>query len=151
MDLQLLLSSEQELPELLAYVRAYHEFEGIRLSEAKREEAVKALLGESEYGRIWLIKVRGDTVGYIVLCFGYSIEMAGRDAFIDEFFIDEAHRGRGVGRQVLEMVIAEAADLQIRALHLEVAEQNDYARNLYESLGFEPRERYVVMTRQAAG
>jgi hypothetical protein len=38
-------------------------------------------------------------VGCVVLTLGYSLELLGRDAFIDEFYLREVYRGRGWGRQ----------------------------------------------------
>jgi len=56
-------------------------------------------LREPSFGRAWLICEREIPVGYTVLTFGYSLEYIGRDAFIDEFYPRESHRGRGVGTQ----------------------------------------------------
>ena len=85
-------------------------------------------------------------VGYAALCFGYSIEFRGRDAFVDELFIAEQARGKGLGSRVLELIRKEAARLGIVALHLEVARDNTRARRLYEKWGFRARERYYLMS-----
>ena len=59
-------------------------------------------------------------IGYIAVCYSYSIEFGGRDAFIDEFYIAAAERGKGIGGRVLKEI---ATLLQMRgvvAVHLEV-------------------------------
>ena len=53
--------------------------------------------------------------------------------------IAPAHRGRGLGRQLVEAVLAEAAGRAIRAVDLNVYEHNGPAIRLYRSLGFEPQ------------
>lgn len=131
---------------LVPLVAAYHEFEGIALAPGVRAEAVARLLGGDNLGRIWLIITAGEVAGYIALAFGYSIEFAGRDAFVDEFFIAEAFRGRGIGRTVLQLVAVEAEHLGLRALHLEVAKTNTRAARLYTGAGFLPRAKYQLMT-----
>ena len=148
MEIQLELSSSKHLAILLSYVRAYHEFEEIELSDDRREAGVTKLLSENPFGRIWMILRSGEVIGYIALCWGYSIEEGGRDAFLDEFYIDEQYRGQGFGRQALEAVQAEAVKFDVQALHLEVARTNERARRLYESTGFVARERYVIMTNE---
>ena len=80
------------------------------------------------------------------LCFGYTIEFVGRDAFIDEFFIQEEARGLGIGRQVLAFAKQEAAKLGIVALHLEVARTNEKAKRLYAKAGFDAREQFHLMS-----
>ncbi|MDX1513617.1 MAG: GNAT family N-acetyltransferase [Gammaproteobacteria bacterium] len=137
-----------DLEVLLPLVRAYHEFEGVSLSDGARRAAVARLLGNKELGAIWLISVGGAVVGYVALCFGYSIEFGGRDAFVDELFILEPHRGQGIGRAALAAVRDEAASLALGALHLEVDRENHRARSLYRSLGFESRERFHLMSRR---
>jgi len=98
----------EELQELIPLVSAYHQLEGIVLDAGERQAVLRRLLGEPELGRIWFIEHDNHIVGYIALCFGFSIEFAGRDAFVDEFFIVESHRGRGIGRQVVALVAEEA-------------------------------------------
>jgi len=114
-----------------------------------------AVLGEGQADRILAGAAIGagigTGVGYIALCFGYSIEFAGRDAFLDEFFVTEPHRGRGIGRRVLGLVIEEAGRLGVRCLHLEVARANHWAQRLYSSAGFESRDRFHLMSRTLQG
>ncbi len=47
-----------------------------------------------------------------------------------------AHRRRGLAGRLLAVALAEAAGRQVRAMFLEVAENNDPARLLYEKHGF---------------
>jgi len=49
--------------------------------------------------------------------------------------VDAASRGRGVGTQLLEALVAHAGDAGYRALSLSVHPHNP-ARRLYERLGF---------------
>ncbi len=72
----------------------------------------------------------------------------GRDAFVDEFFIGESHRGHGIGRSALKLVIEQMKPLAIQALHLEVASNNERARKLYQAAGFTSRKKYHLMTRK---
>jgi len=145
--IELVPAGDTDIDVLVLLVGAYHAFEALDSTADTRREAVRRLLADPALGRIWLIRVDGRTVGYIALCFGYSIEFAGHDAFIDEFFIDENVRGRGVGRAVLEQIGTRARDHGIRALHLEVAKNNTRAQRLYAAAGFEARDKYYLMSR----
>lgn len=141
------VADDSHIAVLLPLVRACHDFEQIVLSPQQRREALLPLLGpDSQFGRIWLIFTSQKVVGYVALCFGYSIELGGRDAFIDELFIIEEARGQGFGRQTLEFVIHQSVSLKIAALHLEVARTNDRAKRLYLQAGFAARDRYHLMT-----
>lgn len=141
------LATPEDAASVLELVRRYHAFEGIVFESGIVTKTLEPLLRQDEAGRIWLIELDQTIIGYVALCFGYSIELGGRDAFVDEMFVIEEHRGRGIGRQVLEDVSARAGMLGAKALHLEVDRNNERARHLYRSLGFDSRERFHLMTR----
>ena len=141
------IAEEGHLAVLLPLVRGYHAFEQVLMSDDDRIAALAPLLQrESHFGRIWLVRWRGEAVGYVALCFGYSIEFGGRDAFVDELFIVEGARGKGLGGKVLASMKREAAGLGIVALHLEVGRNNQRARQFYEKHGFRAREQYHLMS-----
>lgn len=94
------------------------------------------LLIYPKYGNVFIIKSGVDIIGYLILTFGYSIEYGGRDAFIDEFYIKENYRNKGIGKEALDYIIKYARTTGIRALHLQVKEKHKAAKNLYEKSGF---------------
>ncbi|AFY97011.1 GNAT family N-acetyltransferase [Chamaesiphon minutus] len=140
------IASIEDLEILLPLVRAFHEFEDLHITEEQRKSSLTTLLANVELGGIWLIYYNRRPVGYIALCLGYSIEFGGKDAFIDEFYIRPEFRGEGLGRQTLEFIKIAAKDLDIRAIHLEVARTNTNAHKLYSRSNFEVREKYVLMS-----
>lgn len=142
------LAGPLDVDRVAALVAAYHAFEGVSVAHGDLIGAFSPLLGESQFGRLWLIRADTQVVGYLAVCFGYSIEFGGRDAFVDEFYLDEAHRGQGIGAQALGLVKQAVAELGIKALHLEVARGNERAQRLYRRLGFDTREKYFLMTAQ---
>ena len=146
MNIELRLAEIQNLEELQPLVHAYHRFEGIESSEAQRESALRRLLSDPALGGIWLIFAKGVLAGYIVLCRGFSIEFNGFDAFIDEFYLKPEFRRQGIGSQVLIAIRQIARQMEIHALHLEVARDNLRARRFYSAAGFEARNKYLLMS-----
>ena len=49
--------------------------------------AFTSLLAEPDRGRVWLVDVETESVGYVVLTFGFSMEYGGPRGFIDDFFV----------------------------------------------------------------
>jgi ribosomal protein S18 acetylase RimI-like enzyme len=145
-ELRLCTRDDHEL--LHALVTAYHAEDRVP-HDARALARVLGPLIDGTAGAIWLIREEQSVLGYVALCFGYSIEFGGRDAFIDEIYVAPSHRGRGIGRTVLERLDAHAAALGVRALHLEVDHHNPAAR-LYERVGFRSRERYRLMSKPLA-
>lgn len=146
MNLELQAANPGDLDRVLPLVAAYHAFEGIDSDAAQRASAVGRLLAEPALGGIWLVLADGAVAGYIALCRGFSIEFDGFDAFVDEFYLEPGFRGQGIGKFVLAAIRSEARQLQINALHLEVARDNVPARRLYSGAGFEARDKYLLMS-----
>jgi diamine N-acetyltransferase len=140
-DLQFRLAVKSDADSLLDFMRDYYAFDGHGFDREKARSALTALLCDSSLGLAWLI-LDGDAldvnaaVGYVVLCFGYSLEWLGRDAFVDEFFLREEYRGRGWGRKTMAFIEDAARAAGIRTLHLEVVQENSAALQLYRKLGF---------------
>lgn len=133
-------ATESDAGTLLEFMRAYYAFDGHVFDEAKARAALTALLRDANVGLAWLIDDGQNAVGYIVLCFGYSLEWLGRDAFVDEFYLREEYRGRGWGRKTMEFVEDRARNAGIHTLHLEVVRQNKTALEVYRGLGFRAHE-----------
>jgi ribosomal protein S18 acetylase RimI-like enzyme len=135
-DPQFRLAVESDADILLPFMGEYYAFDGHGFDESKARVVLTALLRDARLGLAWLILDDDAAVGYVVLCFGYSLEWLGRDAFVDEFYLREEYRGRGWGRATMEFVEEAARASGIRALHLEVVRQNTKALDLYRRLGF---------------
>lgn len=130
------LAVESDAGVLLEFMRAYYDFDGHGFDHEKARVALTTLLRDAQLGRAWLILDGSMPVGYIVLCFGYSLEWLGRDAFVDEFYLRDEYRGKGWGRATMTFVENAARGEGIRTLHLEVVQQNAKALELYRRLGF---------------
>ncbi len=144
-DIQLRVARSEDIVTLLGFVEAYYALDGIQFRAAVAEAAVTTLLRTSSLGRIWLITEREVPIGYVVLCFGYSIEAGGRDAWLDELYLTAPQRGKGIGTWVLGQVIEHARELGVLAMQLEVGRRNVRAHRCYASLGFRAREQFHLM------
>ena len=53
----------------------------------------------------------GRPIAYLLICFDYSLEYRGKGAWIDELFVEVAHRGQGIGTRLLELAETSPASL----------------------------------------
>jgi GNAT superfamily N-acetyltransferase len=127
-------------------MKQYYAEDHYQFSEANGG-ALTHLLKNPTLGRVWLIMLDDLAVGYMVLAFGYSLEFQGRDAFVDEIFIERAHRGKGIGAHAMKILEDACRELGVHALHLEVERHKPAALGLYRKCGFEDHERYVMTKR----
>ena len=133
------LATPDDTEKLLPMIANYHAMEGIRTDEDHRRAAIAPLLEGSPHGAIWLIGPKISPVGYVAVTFGWSIEMGGLDGFIDELWVREKVRGRGMGSEAVATLLKSLKNAGLMALHLEVGRENTRAESMYGRLGFERR------------
>ena len=148
MTAALTLAKPEHLDKLTALCAAFHAEEGIELSDEARQQGLAPLLDGLPYGVAYLIGPARAPIGYIVICFGWSVEFGGLDAIIDELYIRPGVRGRGIATEALIALPKALSEGGLRAIHLEVDRDNEKAMNLYRRAGFQPRDRYIFMSRR---
>lgn len=136
-DPQFRTAQASDAETLLDFMQALYTFDGYGYDREKARTVLLRLLENSDLGCAWIILDGSSPVGYAVLCFGYSLEWLGRDAFVDEIYLREEYRGRGWGKKTMGFLEDAARELGVRVLHLGVMKGNDKALRLYEALGFQ--------------
>ena len=85
-----------------------------------------------------LLAFAGDRPVGVAVCFlGFSTFAARPLLNLHDFAVLTEHRGQGVGRQLMDAVVAKARELECCRVTLEVDEHNERARRLYRAAGFE--------------
>lgn len=131
------LATETDVPRILSMMVAFNRFEGIPWSPEAGEAPLRTLLRDDSLGFVALFDIEGaPACGYAVVTFGFDLEYNGRDAFLTELFLDAPLRGKGLGKQALDLLMKKTATYQSNALHLQVRAENPNAYRLYLSAGF---------------
>lgn len=112
--------------------------------ETEKSRLFEEFIQNESLGKFWVITLTGKVIGYIILTFGYSFEYGGRDAFIDELFLKQEFRNRGLGKLILESVEFYAIKHEVNAIHLEVEQSNEAANKLYLKTGFSESDRSLL-------
>ncbi len=148
MSAALTLGRPEHLDKLVVLCAAFHAEGGIETTNDARRAGLAPLLEGSPYGAVYLIGPPLAPIGYIVVCFGWSVEFGGLDAILDEFYVRPGVRGRGIASEALIALPRALSEGGLRAIHLEVDRDNDAVIRLYRKAGFAPREKYMFMSRK---
>ena len=101
-------------------------------------------ISNEHLGKSWLIYSENEIVGYIILTFIFSFEYGGKIAFVDELFIKETARGKGIGKEAIQFIQREVPKLSLKLLYLEVEPHNENAQKLYLAHDFEFHNRKLM-------
>ncbi|MFB9842874.1 GNAT family N-acetyltransferase [Mucilaginibacter ginsenosidivorans] len=82
----------------------------------------------------------GTPAGFTQLYPTYSSVRACKNWILNDLYVDENHRKKGIGEALIRTAIAFAKAAGAADLQLETATDNHTAQRLYEAIGFEKQE-----------
>lgn len=91
-------------------------------------------IGDSPYAEGFVFEDGGSIVGYGMLAKSFSTEFGKRCIWIEDLYLEPDYRGRGIGSAFFAFVEERYPNCLLR---LEVEEDNERARHVYDKCGFD--------------
>jgi GNAT superfamily N-acetyltransferase len=133
-DVELREGTIDDVPLLLSFVRAMAGFEGLEVT-ATEASLRSALFGPEPAARVLLAYVGGHPVGYATYFFTFASTLGARNLWLDDLFVTESFRRRGVGQAIMRYLSALAVKYRCSRLEWMVLDWNTSAIAFYERLG----------------
>jgi GNAT superfamily N-acetyltransferase len=130
------VTSEAELPQLLALMRAYCDFYKVSPTDASLLSMSRALITDPEREGVQFIATEnGATAGFATLFWTWATSDAARIGVMNDLYVAEAFRRRGVGRELVNVCLQRCRERGARRLTWQTAPDNLQAQALYDGLG----------------
>lgn len=127
----------EDLPEALALVKELALFEkepdAVKVS---LEEMSEAGFGKKKVFDFFVAEMSQRIVGLALYYYKYST-WKGRCIYLDDLIVTEAHRGKGIGRQLLSAVLQKGREEGVRRVEWQVLDWNQDAIEFYRKHGVE--------------
>ena len=136
---------------LRAMIRELAEYEHkLEFVTIREDDLARDGFGENPRFRALIAEWDGQAAGYAFFFGSYST-WAGRGLFLEDVFVRERFRGRGIGKALLAAVARIAVDEGCYGIHWEVLGWNEKAIALYTELGatFRDQWRAALLTDEA--
>ncbi len=125
-----------DVPALHAMIVEFAAFERLPV-HATQERLLHDGFGERPRFRLLMAEWEGGMAGY-ALFFDYYSTFEGRPAiFLEDVYVRDAYRGKGIGKALLARVAAAAREEGCFGVRWEVLDWNTPAINFYKKLGAE--------------
>lgn len=111
------------------------------------ERTADEALRSDVYAEIFLFECENEAAGYGLIAKTYSQEAGGMVWWIEEVYVREAFRSKGIGREFFAY-LDKVKGSSVTRMRLEVEEDNTRAVALYKKLGYKPLE-YAQMIKDA--
>jgi GNAT superfamily N-acetyltransferase len=135
-ELQITPVEDAEYERLLPLIAAYQRFyEATDIDEERNRAFFRRFLAPSEEGMLLGARLGGVLAGYACLYWHFSSTRAVETVLMNDLFVGEAARGRGVGRALIEASAAVARERGSPHLEWSTAPDNLTAQRLYDSTG----------------
>ena len=129
--------SGKNFDKFVELIRVFADFEKLTPPD---EDAKKRLkkdgMGKHPKYDAYLVKVNGKYAAYTVFYMTYSSFSAMQKLFIDDIFILEEFRRKGIGKKILDFAINIAKKKKCKAIDLNVIDWNINAINFYKKNKF---------------
>lgn len=122
----------------------FYEIDNYPIDIETSKKLFHEFISDENLGKCWLIYHEEEIVGYVILTFIFSFEYKGRIAFLDELYLKETARGKGIGKITIDFIKEQATVLNVKLIYLEVENHNEKAQKLYLANDFEIHNRKIL-------
>ncbi len=124
--------------ELAAYERLSHEV------VATEESLAETLFGERPGAEVVIAHDQGEPAGFALFFHNYSTFLGKSGIHLEDLFVSEERRGRGIGKALLVFLAREASARGWARLEWSVLDWNTPAIRFYETLGARAMDQWTT-------
>lgn len=134
MNITLNKATEDDFTQLIALFKEFAAFEKLEHLMINNVEKMKA---EQEHFNCFVVKNSvNEIIGYVTYFYAYYT-WTGKAIYMDDLFVKEAYRGKGIGNKLIQQVIEVAKESNCSKMRWQVSNWNEPAIKFYKSLGAE--------------
>ena len=137
---------ETDVPVLLRLILKLAEYEKLTdVVVATEQQLLGTLFGEKRVAEALVGCVDGEPVGMAIFFQNYSTFLAKPGLYLEDLYVEPAHRGKGLGKALITAVARIAVERGCGRYEWTVLDWNTPAISFYESLGAEMKSEWRIM------
>ncbi|MDQ1090888.1 GNAT superfamily N-acetyltransferase [Xanthomonas sacchari] len=103
-----------------------------------------SLFGADARARALICEADGQPVGYAVYFYNYSTWLGRNGLYLEDLYVDPAHRGVGAGKALLQHLARQAVAEGCGRFEWSVLDWNQPAIDFYEAVGARAQDEWTV-------
>ncbi len=144
-DLRICAASPSDVPLILGFIRKLAEYEKLSDEVVADETILRAsLFGQRPAAEVLLAYVGDRAVGFAVFFHNFSTFSGRPGIYLEDLFVEPAHRGRGIGKAMLVHLAQLAVERGCSRLSWAVLDWNQPAIDFYRKLGAKPLDDWTI-------
>lgn len=135
----------QDTGTILRFIRALAVYEKLEQECFAEEDSLRTnLFGPKPYAEVLLIEEEGEATGFALFFHNFSTFLGKPGLYLEDLFVDPAHRGKGHGKALLKRLAELAVARGCGRLEWSVLDWNQPSIDFYLSLGARPMEDWTI-------
>ncbi len=135
MNVRIRKGEKKDLPDVLRLIHELADFEKAPDAVTNTVEAMEHDgFGENPVFRFHIAELDGKTVGVALYFVKYST-WKGKGLYLDDLFVSEKFRSKGIGKKLFDAFMEEAKSMKATQVHWQVLDWNTPAIEFYKKLG----------------
>jgi GNAT superfamily N-acetyltransferase len=138
-------ANENDIPEIFSLIKELAEFE--KLSDQIKtnlEELKKTLFGGDRFVEILIAELEGRIVGQALFFKNFSTFLGKPGIYLEDLYVKTEMRGKGIGRALLDKIIAIAKERNYGRVEWSVLDWNKPAIDFYKNIGAIPMDDWTL-------
>lgn len=116
---------------------------GVVFSDKFARRAVETLRTVASAGRVWMIRLNSESIGYLVMTFGFDLPSGEREALLDGLFLKESFRAQGMGIKSVDFAKYQARKHGATLFKMRPRASDDLAKSFCAKCGLEEQSTSV--------
>ena len=136
---------KEDAPQILQLIKDLAEYEKAPLeAKATLEQINESLFSDNPHAYCHVVEVDGTVVGISIWFLNYSTWLGKPGIYLEDLYIDPAHRGKGFGLALLKELAKICIERDYERLQWWVLDWNEPSIEFYKSLGAEAMDEWTV-------
>ncbi len=137
-------ATAEDIPEILAFIRALAEYENLLDKVVATEEVLRDWIFEKKRAEVVFIRDGGRNVGFALFFHNFSTFLGRGGIYLEDLFVLPECRGRGYGKAILKELARIAVERGCGRLEWACLDWNEPSIRFYRSLGAVPLDNWTI-------
>jgi GNAT superfamily N-acetyltransferase len=143
--LKIAAATERDVPLILSFIRKLAEYEKLSHMVVATEENVREhVFGPNPVAEVLLAYWGEEPVGFALYLRNFSTFLGQAGIYLEDLFVDPAHRGNGIGKALLTQLAKIAVERGYGRLQWAVLDWNTPSIEFYQRLGAVPLDEWTT-------
>jgi len=144
-DVTFRVATENDIPEILNFIKALAEYENLSDDvSADEEQLKKTLFGKNRFVEVIIADYKNEPAGFMLFFHNYSTFLGKPGIYLEDLFVKPEFRGKGIGKILLTYLGKLAVERGCGRIEWSVLDWNEPSIKFYKSFGSKPMDEWTV-------